>query len=465
MRRSLLTLTLLAILISATTLAEPAVVQSAGWSVPVQLSAASAGIVDVSLAVSEGGMVHVVWEDEGRLFHAFGTPTIVSPAAETAYGESPDMAGGQGTTVHLTFAARSGSQLDVYESDWSSNSWSLPAGIMPTTDDSFAPAIARLGSELAVVWAEATDLGDLYLSTRTEGAAWVAAAISGASGSAPDICLDTRGIHVLLQDRDPVTGKADLWYTMQTGVNWSLPMSVSNSPDWNSSAGRLVCLAGQTHAIWQEATTSGYQIQYATGTSLGWGAATVISPPGDAFSPDMTASGADLHAAWAQTGAVAYRPWSGGVWGDIETLNVAGYVLDTAVGVSPDGTVHLAWVELDSGGTTKVLYSWRAEGDPTPAPTATSTHTASRTSAPTATPTATRTHTATATRTPTATLTRTATSMATGTLAPSATSTRTPTLTPTRTPTRAATAAHTATPTRTPAAYRVLLPALVFDDR
>jgi hypothetical protein len=287
MRCAVLISTVLGLLAATAVHAEPGgvQVQSAGWSVPVQLSAASTGIVDVSLAVSEGGTVHVIWEDGGHLFHSFGAPTVSSLPSDIAYGESPALTGGEGSAAHLAFVTLSGGQWDVYESDWTGDAWSLPVGVLPTDSDSFAPAIDRFGTQLAVVWAEIADLSDIYMATRAESGMWVAAAVSGATGSAPDICLDSRGVHVLFQDRDPVTGKMDLWYTLRGGVGWSLPVSISNSPDWNSHVGRLVCMSGQAHAIWQEATASGYQIQHATGSDLSWGTAVAVSPSGDAFSP------------------------------------------------------------------------------------------------------------------------------------------------------------------------------------
>ena len=422
MRRAVLVFTVLSLLAAASVQAGPNTVQlqSLGWSAPVPLSAVSAGIVDVSLAVSEGGTVHVIWDDGGRLFHAFGAPVAGSPASEIAYGESPALTGGQGSAAHLAFGAPAGSRNDVYASDWTGSAWSLPVGVLPTEGESSAPAIDRLGDQLAIAWAEATDLGDIYLATREGGGSWVGGAALGAAGGAPDVCLDAAGVHVLFQDRDPLTGKTDLWYALRNGRGWSLPVSVSNSPDWNSYAGRLACLAGQVHAIWQQATVSGYQIQHATGSGSGWGAATAVSAMGDAFSPDLAASGSTLHLAWAQTGVVAYRRWSGGNWGTVETMGVSGYALDVAVGAAPDGTVHLAWVELGAGGTARVMYAWRAAAEPTSTPTRTSTATITRT------PTATSTWTATATQTRTLTASPSATATPTRALTASPTATRTP---------------------------------------
>jgi hypothetical protein len=408
MRRAVLISAVLGLLVAVAVHAQPGAIQPqlTGWSVPVPLSAASVGIVDVSLAVSEAGTVHVVWEDGGRLFHAHGAPIVSSPASEIAYGESPALTGGAGSAAHLAFAALSGSQNDVYVSVWAGSAWSLPVGVLPTEGNASAPAIDRFGAQLAVVWAEATDLNEVYLATQSDGGSWAGGTVPGVSGGAPDICLDATGVHVLFQDRDPITGKTDLWYARRNGVGWSLPVSVSNSPDWNSYAGRLACLSGQAHAAWQQETVSGYRVQHATGSDLGWGAGAAVSPSGDAFSPDLAAGGdGSLHLAWAQTNLVGYRRWLGGNWGTIETLGVSGYLLDVALGAAPDGSIHLAWVELGAGGTARVMYSWRAAADPTPTATPTRTPTATKTSTPTATRTATASLTPTATRTATATAT------------------------------------------------------------
>jgi len=462
MRRPILIAALLSLLAAAAVHAEPhpAQLQSANWSAPVPLSAASTEIGDLSLAVSEGGTVHVVWEDGGHLFHAFGAPAVSPLPSDIAYGESPALAGGTGSAAHLAFVAMSGNQMDVYASDWTGSAWSLPVGLLPTDGDSLAPAIARSGSQLAVTWAETADIADIYVATRTDAGGWIAAAVSGAVGNAPDVCLDSRGIHVLFQDRDPITEKMDLWYAFRNEVGWSLPVSVSNSPDWDSHAGRLACLSGQTHGTWQEATASGYQIQHATGSDLGWGTASVVSPSGDAFSPDLAVSDDALHQAWAQSSVVAYRPWSGGVWGTTETLSVSGYVLDVAIGAAPDGGIHMAWVELSANGTARVMYSWRSSGSQTSTPTRTATSTQTRT--PTATFTRTATPTPTRTPMPTASVTGTATTTATPTRTCTPTATRSATATPTRTAAATVTPAATATVTRSPAGVHWIILPVVF---
>jgi hypothetical protein len=425
MRRVVLIVAAISLVVAAAAHAQvgAAQLQSAGWSVPVTLSSVSAGILDVSLAVSEAGTVHVVWEDGGRLFHAFGAPTASPPATEVADGEGPALAGGLGGNAHLTFAAQFGGQGDVYASDWMGSTWSLPVAILSTTGESFAPAIDRFDTQLAVAWAETTEFGEIYLATLAGGGSWIGSAIPGVSGSAPDVCQDDQGIHVSFQSRDPITGKLGLWYTLRSGMDWSLPVSVSNAPDWNSSAGRLICLSGQVHAVWQQETASGYQIQYAAGSASGWGAPISLSGSGNAFSPDLTAAGdGSLHAAWAQGNSVGYRRWAGG-WGTIEPIPAEGDVLDVAVGTAPNGTVHLAWVELGSEGTARVMYAWRSAGTATTTPTATPSLTATRTNTPTHIATVTPTRTPTATVTPTRTTTATRTSTPTAT----ATTTRTPT--------------------------------------
>lgn len=433
MRRAVVAISVLCLLVTALVQAQanaPAQASAAGWSTPVVLGSASAGIADVALAVSEAGVVHVIWEDNGRLLHAYGSPTANPAAGEVAQGESPTLAGGQGSAAHLAFAAEFGGQTDICEADWNGSAWSLPVSLLATAGDSLAPAADRHGALLAVAWTERGAVYDeVYLATRDGTSPWSGGAVPGVSGSVADVCLDSQALHVLFQQMDPLTRKTQLWHTAREGVNWSLPVSVSNAPNFHASAGRLGCVSGNVHAVWQQETASGYQIYYATGSSAGWGTAVPVSGAANAYSPDL-ASGTDgsLHLAWAQTSAVAYRRWAAGVWGATETLSSSGMVLDVAVGVSPAGAVHLAWAELRSDGLVRVMYAWRAADAPTP------------TATPTATVTSTGTPTATVTRTPSPTPTWTATA------------TRTPTATATRTP------SPTPTATRLPVARRVFLP-------
>lgn len=396
MRRVVMTLAILFLAITAAVGAQvraPAPTSASGWSAPILLGAASAGIADVALAVSEAGVVHVVWEDDGRLLHAHGAPTVNPAAGEAAEGTNPALVGGQGSTAHLAFAAGFGGPMDIYEADWDGSAWSLPTSLLSTEGDSFAPAADRWDTLLAVIWTErGAAFDEVYLATRSSPGPWLGGAVPGVAGSAADGCLDGQGIHVLFQQMDPGTRKQQLWYTVRVGMGWTLPVSVSNAAAFNASAGRLACSAGSAHAVWQQETATGSQIYHAVGSSAGWESPVAMSGPA-AFSPDL-AQGADgsLHLAWAQKGAVAYRRWAGESWGAEETVPASGFLVDVAVGAAPNGTVHLAWAELGDDGLVRVMYAWRAAGTPTPTATATPsrTPTATATRTPSATPTATR---------------------------------------------------------------------------
>lgn len=387
MRRVVVMLTILCWVITAAVGAQvngPALTSAAGWSSPVALGSASADIADVALAVSDAGVVHVVWEDDGRLLHAYGAPTVNPAASEVAEGTSPALVGGQGSAAHLAFAAEFGGQTDIYEADWNGSTWSLPTSLLSSEEDSLSPAADRWDTLLTVAWTERSAAYDeVYLATRSGPGPWLGNAVPGGTGNVADVCLDGQGIHVLFQQIDLGTLKQQLWYTVRIGVDWALPVSVSNAPAFDASAGRLACWAESAHAVWQQETATGYRIYYATGSSAGWGSAMPISGAADAFSPDL-AQGADgsLHVVWAQAGAVAYRRWAAGAWGATETVPASGLIVDVAVGMAPNGTVHLAWAELGGDGLVRVKYAWRVADTPTPTPTATRT--------PTGTPTATR---------------------------------------------------------------------------
>ncbi len=391
MHRILVAVSVLGLLVITAAQAQmgaPAPTSAGGWSTPIVLGSASPGIADVALAVSDTGVVHVVWEDGGRLLHAYGAPTVNPTAAEAAHGISPALTGGQGSAAHLAFAAEFGGQTDIYEADWDGSAWALPTGLLWTAGDSFAPAADRWDALLAVVWTErGTAYDEIYLATRSSPGPWGSGPVPGVSGSAADVCLDGQRVHLLFQQIDPGTWKQQMWYTAREGVSWSLPVSVSNAPAFNASAGRLACPAGSVHAVWQQETATGFRIYHAVGSSEGWGSAVAVSDAAVAFSPDL-AQGADgsLHLAWAQQNAVAYRRWAAGIWGATETLPASGWIVDVALGAAPNGAVHLAWAELGSDGLVRVRYAWRAADTPTPTPTATRTPTRTPTATPTRLP-------------------------------------------------------------------------------
>lgn len=366
--------------------------QADGWSAPIALSSQSDWIGDVSLAVSADGTAHVVWDDGGQLFHAYGSPTVNPTPAAIAYGESPSLAGGAGSAALLAFASLAGEQYDIYVSHWDGAGWSLPTSVLPTDGDSFAPSADWNGTSGAVAWAETVeDSTEVYLSRSEDGGPWLGGAVPLAEGDAPDVCLDAQGVHVSFQARDPLTGRLDIWHTQYYGPDWSVPTAVSGMPDADSSGVRLACWGGQPHAAWQQAAEGGYNIWFAARSAEGWSLPEAASGGSDAFSPELAASAGSMHLAWAESSAVGYRPWAGDTWGAAVPLGPRdGEVLDVALDAAADGTVHLAWVEMQSDGTTQVFYSWR--GSPvTPTPSTTLTRTSTPTSTPSPTPTSTAT--------------------------------------------------------------------------
>ncbi len=353
--------------------------QADGWAAPIALSSESEWIGGVSVAVSADGTVHVVWEDGGQILHACGSPIVNSTPAAVAYGESPSLAGGAGSAAHLAFIALAGEQYDVYVSHWNGIGWSLPSSIMPTGGDSFAPSVDWNGTAGAVAWTEQVAEGstEIYLARSEDGGPWLGGAVPNAGGDAPHVCLDAGGVHLSFQARDLLTDKLDIWYAYHDGTGWSVPTAVSGTPDADSSGGTLACWGGQPHAAWQQEVDGGYSIYFATRNVSGWSVPEPVSSGGDGFSPDLAADASGgMHLAWAESNAVGYRPWAGDAWGAEAPIGPrAGEILDVALGAAPDGTVHLAWVEMQGDGTTQVFYSWRAAPvgpSPTPSPTPTS---------------------------------------------------------------------------------------------
>ena len=248
---------------------------------------------------------------------------------------------------------------------------------------------------------------------------------------------------------------------------------------------------GQALAMWNYETGGGPRLYYARYWAyyfglLAWYNAIGIDSGGAPQKPSVVQTSVSLHALWLDqtAGLVQYQEASlpptatPPAWSAPLPLGSGSPAGSLSAAVDADGTVYVAYVQLEAGtNRPQVWLTWRAGDIPptltptatTPPPTRTVTPTLTNTPVPptptdtltpsltptatatrTATPTRTVTPTRTATLTPTPSLTPTSSSTPTETLTPTLTSepTETPTETATATPT--ATAISTATPTRTP---------------
>ena len=106
--------------------------------------------------VSGSDGAHVVWEEEGTLYHSYGHGADWTEPASVAVGDSHAMAVDGNGRPHLVWANETGNTFRIYHSRWNGESWELPQTVFETTlGQSGAPDIAvsvGAGGEIHVVW-------------------------------------------------------------------------------------------------------------------------------------------------------------------------------------------------------------------------------------------------------------------------------------------------------------------------
>jgi len=327
-----------------------------GWSTPENVSASI--LLDSeapTVAVSGSGVVHAVWEEGKRLYHASrdgGSWSSPSSILGTINAQQPVLASGSGDEIHLVFANRP----DVFYSSWNGTSWSAPLNLSLTTSTSDEPDLAVAGDgSLHVVTVEGSNQ-HLYYASVGDGSY---VPIPGAYGTSPSIDVTAAGpveVHVAYREFFPAT-TYDISYTSRGPAgSWSLPEVVSNSPEDFSTAPQLALGAGGVpHVAWRETISATPQVQYARGTT--W--TPIITLSQSATGTTLPAFAVDAlggqHAAWGDgtspsfallhTSRTAALSWSGPTAVNASILEIQDVVLDA----DPRGPIHAVWVEGDNG--------------------------------------------------------------------------------------------------------------------
>lgn len=379
------------------------------WSEPVALSDAQIEAPAPQVALSGDGTVHVVWQADEQVMHRRIQSAGPSTTVSAAYGYSPALAGGVGPAAHLAFLERTDGWTDVYYAAWDGESWSLPVNVSLTGSVLFSPSIAVDGATVRIAWADGA-LGDpmIFVAESTDGWSWTFSIVDGSWGAeSVSLCVGPGAQpRVVWQAPDLLTDRYDVYYSQLGPAGWSLPESVSDTPDADSAAPRLVSVGGVNHVLWQESVGGRFEVWHVSGTVGAWSFPSAVSQGSDAaLAPwaDVVLAGGVI-ACWTRPTGVQVRERTAGVWAAVETVatSVTG-VLDARVAAAASGAVHLVWAAATGEGEWQVMYSRRDGGAGTPTPTVTGTRTAS----PTATHTAARTATVTATQTATPTVTST----------------------------------------------------------
>ena len=330
-----------------------------GWSSPQNVSGSpEIDSEGPTLAVTDAGAAHLVWEEGNELYHSYranGSWTDPDRISGTGNGEQPALAAGPENTVHLVYVNNS----DIFYTSWSVSGWGIPQNLSQTTQGSDSPYIAiDSDGTIHVVAVEGPDRRLQYANV-DEG---TYLPIPNAYGEGPAIDVTgTETMTVRIAYRDAT--QPDIFTLEHASGSWSLPESVTNTPLAFSTAPDLrLDESGRGHIVWQETISATEQIQYAQGAT--WTPVVTLSASSVGTSlPALAIDGwSTKHVIWGDEAFPSFtilHSWRGDAdgWQGPELVYEGDQRLrDVALGAGPDGLLHAAWAEGSLG---EILYARR----------------------------------------------------------------------------------------------------------
>jgi hypothetical protein len=326
-----------------------------------------------------------------------------------AAGFAPDLAADADGRLHLAFVNRFADVDDVYYTSWSQDSgWQLPVNVSEGEERASSPSLAVAGDGTkAMVWSSRSgNLDVIYVAVSDDGVLWSSGPVPHASGVRPKVAIVNGDLLVAWQGPYDVPGSAmEVFVSLKSNHQWTLPVDVSVSPDADSVFPSLTFGAGNAYLAWQEDVPGGPAVFMCAEDAGIWSVPQQRSGDAAAHAPAVAVHQGSGHLAWTTGTSVQYRSWtvSSGTWQPIEDVFVE-QVGARDVRLTVNGSPFLAWL-AEAGISNDDVYCSIRTGQPTPTPSATSMPTPSQTLPATSTVTPTLTRTAIPSSTPTCTVT------------------------------------------------------------
>ncbi len=317
--------------------------------------------VSPRILFAPNGTTHVIWESEGRLYHAWRSPLGTWNGPIPIFrGVAPSLAIDQTGQVHMVFAQDVVGNFEIYYTRFDGFGWTLPRNVSHTPGHSYSPyiSIAPDGS-LHVVWNERISGGDVIYHAVLDGATWVAFPIPSAWGKAPTLHIIDRVAHVLWQGPS-ITSIYDIYHVQGIAGTWQLPQNLSDTPAKESIGVRSVPDArGWIHAVWLEQGSRGYRVTYTFGNGTAWRWPETLSGEG---AEDVTIGtserGTYVHIGWgdASTWWTRWRALVSPYWSDpIPMAYADGRAVIFRFAPQNDSRLRALW-RLETAGGAEMWY-------------------------------------------------------------------------------------------------------------
>jgi hypothetical protein len=356
-----------------------------GWLSPALISTTSTWNYHPQLAVDSANQANVVWYGRdgftNQIFYATGSaggcsaPTRVSsavPPTGSNDNRDPQVMVGPENRPHAVWTGYNGTGQIFYNTGVGEG-WSEPVCLSTTSTGNDSPQMAQgPGGSVHVVWSGS---GGIYYCTNS-GGSWSEPEIipmASERNFMPQVAVDAGGnVHVawIGWDYDPFD---KVFYSVNVGLGWSAPASVSSGYENLGHVRLAVDQAGRPHVVWT-GNAIGYnnQIFYNTNDGSGWGDPTHISTtlPVWQYCPEIAVDQAGRpHVAWYGYNlayseeelhlSVYYTDNPGSGWSAPEQLSTSLFAqTDPRIVVDQDGYPHVAWHGLEAeDGFYRVYYA------------------------------------------------------------------------------------------------------------
>ncbi len=335
------------------------------WSAPENVSSSAGRAVNPVVLAGDGGTIHLLWEENDRIYHAlrragqWGAPRAIATGQRPAAGLAAD------GTLHVVFSNQFAGRYNIFYTAWTGNIWSLPRLVSKTPGMSTFPALAldRAGVVHAA-WAD-TSPGFSVIYHGWLGTTWLNEPLSNARGTAPVLALDGAAdeLHLAYQASGINNGLREIFHLQGQRYHWSLPENISVSPEQESLGVAMACAPdGSTHLAWQEHVGNQAHIRYASGQRASWAAPLTVSDVAvDAREPAvMVTQSRQLSLAWREGDMIVYsrRELPGGEFlPRKELVSSPNGLSGPALAGSPGGELNLAWSGWSSTSERDIFFS------------------------------------------------------------------------------------------------------------
>jgi PKD repeat protein len=267
------------------------------WSTAVNISDMSGNTVYPAIAIDSLDRVWVVWQtsngDTNTDIWVTSKPAggswapHVQVSTDTNQNLNVSIAIGQDNIPHVVW--RNNAQKPNWEilySKYVGSSWTAPVNISATSTGSHMPRVhADLGGNVFVAWEDEIDGADHFqiLVRRWDGSQWLPRSQVSASPKAlyPAISGDGCNLYCVWQDYRNSPGNPETYYAESTncGATWGADTNVSRNGTSSYYPDVVAALGGITHIVWEDMAPGQLDIFYVKGTTQVQPATPTAIPP------------------------------------------------------------------------------------------------------------------------------------------------------------------------------------------